>query len=288
MCPRRLLILAVILVVAACDVVPTPTPRATRPASAPPALSPTPVVSPTVDASAEPTPSASESAEPARPDPAAFLQVCRAVPGPRETPPIPCEDAVVAALEAQGVTAPTRVDVRFACGSAPACDRPDPDRAFVTVIVDEAATEVVVVRSADGGLTGTSAGPGEPPAVPAFTPPEPGRADFPGAPAGLAGRTAYPLCGEEQTPMGGPYDETARSCFLHGVLAGSPVEFASVGAGTEGGQYVNVYRYAGTGGIELVTGEGGRWSRRYTGIGEAGGGLVFETGGMSTAPQDVP
>ena len=46
--------------------------------------------------------------------------------------------------------------------------------------------------------------------------------------------------------MGGPYDEAGRRCFLTGVLAGSPVEFATLGAGTEGGGIVRLYRYAGT------------------------------------------
>jgi hypothetical protein len=88
--------------------------------------------------------------------------------------------------------------------------------------------------------------------------------------------------------MGGPYDEAARTCFLAGVLAGSPVELASIGSGTEGRPFVVLYRYGGTGGIEQVFGEAGAWVRSRTGIGTAGGGLVFDVDGLATAREPVP
>jgi hypothetical protein len=147
---------------------------------------------------------------------------------------------------------------------------------------------VKVVLAADGGLSVSEVQPAVRPAVPAFAPPARGLATLAGAPASLAGRPAYPLCGTEHAPMGGPYDEAARTCFLTGVLAGSPVEFASLGAGTEGGPFVSLYRFAGAGGVQVVSGEGDAWTRRFAGIADAGGGLVFDIGGLSGAPEPVP
>jgi len=238
--------------------------------------------------SVSPTATSAPSSEPLEPDPAAFLQVCWALDGPTDEPTLPCEDAVTTALAALSVTAPTRVDVRYACADAASCPAPDADRAFVTVVGDDTATEVEVSRSPDGTIDATAMRLGVEASPPVFSAPEPGLAAIPGGPASLAGRPPYPLCGQEQTPVAGPYDEAARTCFFTGVLAGSPVEFLSRGAGTEGQPYVHLYRYSGTGGVELVTGEGGTWLRRFTGIGEASGGLVFDAGGMSTRREPVP
>jgi hypothetical protein len=224
---------------------------------------------------------------PKEPDPATFLQVCRTLAGTESRPPVPCEDAVVAALAVLARTTPTRVEVA-ACGALMSCPKPDADRVFVDVLARGTTTEVELVRGTDGGLAVHGTGPGAIPVPPPYTAPPTGRAALPGAPASLASRPAYPLCGTEDTPMGGPYDERARTCFLDGVLAGSPVEFASVGRGTEGGQYVRLYRYDGSGGLEVVTGEDGAWQRAFTGIAEAGGGLVFDIGGMSTEREPVP
>ena len=257
----------------------SPAPSAVT-ASRPPTAAPT-------DPPTDPPPS---DDVPARPDPATFLQVCWGSTGPLVGPPIPCADAIETALAAPDVEGArvTRVDVRSSCLQPGSCAPAGVDAVWVTVLSDRDPKEIEVIRGGDGGLTAGSIRPGTRPQPPAFTPPPTGLADLPGAPASLADRAPYPLCGDETAPMGGPYDGPARTCFLNGVLAGSPVEFASEGAGTEGGRYVHLYRYPGTGGLEFVTGEGGSWQRSFTGIAEASGGLVFDIGGLSTRREPVP
>jgi hypothetical protein len=261
----------------------TPVSRAT-PASMPASVPP-PTEGPTPTDVSQPPPSADAE----RPDPASFLQVCGdATPAAGEA--IPCSDAIEAALTAPELAGAriVRVDLGGSCDPPRPCSRTSPGSVWVTVLSDRRPLLVEVVRAEDGGLAVGAVRRAARPEVPAFTPPPPGRADLPGAPASLLARPAYPLCGREDTPMGGPYDEPARTCFLTGVLAGSAVEFASAGQGTEGGPYARLYRYAGTGGIEFVTGEGGAWKRMFTGIGEAGDGLVFRVDGLSTRPEPVP
>ena len=285
---RHLSFLAVVLLVAAaCGAGPGPrTPAPSQIASSAGPAAPTATAIPTAARTPAPT-EAPATAEPPDPDPERFLQTCGVDP-PRPGSPIPCQDAVVAGLSALGAAEPARVDVRFDCGDAPGCSAPDIDRAFVTIGAGDDTTEVEVRRTSDGAIAPVSTRPGTLPPPPAFSPPPARRADIPDPPPGLAARPVFPLCGQEDTPMGGPYDEAARTCFRTGVLAGSPVEFASIGAGTEGLAYVVLYRYAGSGGVEVVTGEGGQWSRTFTGIRDAPGGLVFDVAGMSTAPEPVP
>jgi hypothetical protein len=222
-----------------------------------------------------------------RPDPATFLQVCRDLDG--ATPdPIPCADAVEIALEYPGLAGArvTRVDVRPACEPR-RCGRTTAVPLEITVLSDRPPLEVEVARGTDGGLAVGTVRPGKLPTAPAFTPPAPGLATLSGAPASLIARSPYPLCGEETAAMGGPYDRVARRCFLDGVLAGSPVEFASQTNGTEGGGLITVVRFAGNGGIEYVTGEAGQWTRAFTGIRPASGGLVFDVDGMATRSEPV-
>jgi hypothetical protein len=251
------------------------------------ATTPPPTILATDTPTAAPT---ATPAEPARPDPATFLQVCRAA-DLAKIRPVPCADVVEVALAAPELAGARldRVETGGSCDPALACGRVDAGPgAWVTVLSDRDPLIIRVMPAADGGLSVTEVHAAIRPAMPAFAPPASGLAKLPGAPASLAGRPAYPLCGTEQAPMGGPYDEAARTCFLTGVLAGSPVELASLGAGTEGAPFVALYRYAGAGGIEVVTGEGGAWTRRFTGIADAAGGLVFDIGGMSGAPEPVP
>jgi hypothetical protein len=294
---RHVLALAgIVLIAAGCATGPGPAsppgsaavPGSPAPSAIP--VSPPPTASPPAtppDAPTEPPPN---DEVPARPDPAGFLQVCWDAGTPRNLPPIPCADAIETAIAAPDLAGATvaRVDVRSSCSRPRACGQAGLDAVWVTVISDRAPAEVELVRGKDGGLTVATVGPGIAPTAPAFTPPATGRAELPGAPASLAVRPPYPLCGVEAAPAGGPYDRTARTCFWHGVLAGSPVEFASLGAGTEGGQFAHLYRYEGTGGVEFVTGEGGTWTRTFTGLAEAGGGLVFDVGGLSTRREPVP
>ena len=83
-------------------------------------------------------------------------------------------------------------------------------------------------------------------------------------------------------------DGVARRCFLNGVLAGSPVEFATSTSGTEGGALTMLIRFAGAGGVEYLTGEDAQWTRAFAGIRPAAGGLVFDADGMATRREPVP
>jgi hypothetical protein len=262
-------------------------PASESPDAAPVTTPPTgaPSDAPATDAPATDPPASDAPSD--RPDPATFLQVCR-LSVAVDADSIPCADAVETALRAPGLAGAhvTRVDVRAACERG-ACGGSRAGSLAVTVLSERPPTEVDVVRGTDGGLTVDTVHPGTPPATPPFTAPATGLAALPGAPPVLAGRTAYPLCGEETAAMGGPYDLPARRCFLDGVLAGAPVEFASRTTGTEGGALTTLVRFAGSGGIEYITGEGGLWTRAFTGIRPANGGLVFDIDGMATRREEV-
>jgi hypothetical protein len=304
---RSLAILALtVVVVAGCDMgggtspspvapagTPLGTPLATAPSAAPTVPGPAASESATARSdtpTAEPETPAPTGAAAAAPDPSMFLQVCQGFGAGGDELPIPCSDAVAAALADPSIAGSpvSRVAVGFRCPGDASCAPPDADVAFVAVTAGNVATVLRVTRAEDESLTTVVVGRGSPSTPPPFPAPAPGRAQLPGAPASLAAREPYPLCGREDTPMGGPYDEAARRCFLDGVLAGSPVEFASVGAGTEGAGYVRLFRYPGTGGVQLVSGENGVWRRRTTGIRVAGDGLVFDIDGLSTKPEPVP
>ena len=281
---RSVAVVALAMLVAACDVstIPPSIPGPSRLATAPPRQTEAPAETVSTEPPSDDVPT--------RPDPATFLQVCRDL-GQPSGDPAPCSDLVEAALAAPELAGARirRVDLGGSCDPPSSCGRATPVATFpVTVLSDRKPVLVELVRAADGSLVIRGLHAALPPRAPAFTPPATGLADLPGAPASLASRPAYPLCGQEQAPMGGPYDDAARRCFLAGVLAGSSVEFATVGSGTEGGAIVDLYRFAGTGGIEHVTGEAGTWTRTFTGIGEAGGGLVFKVDGMSTRPEPLP
>ena len=66
-----------------------------------------------------------------------------------------------------------------------------------------------------------------------------------GAPAEVAGRTAYPYCGEVE--LGEP--EAVSGCFRDAVLAGRPVELIDRYVGTEEGIITRIYRFDGRGAI---------------------------------------
>ena len=295
---RRVCILALmVLGISACDTGTVPSSIGAAASVPPPSPTAAATRQPTgalPDASTDaPVPAISEPPSddvPARPDPATFLQVCwrEALAG---VAPVPCSDVVEAALSVPELAGARidRVELGGQCDPPRSCGRAVVrPTVWVTVLSDHDPLIVDLVLDAGGGLMVQEVHPALASDRPTFTPPAPGLAELAGVPPGLAAREAYPLCGTESASMGGPYDETARTCFLNGVLAGSPVEFATIGAGTEGGAVVDLYRYAGSGGIEHVTGEGGTWVRSFTGIADAGGGLVFAIGGMATAPEPVP
>jgi hypothetical protein len=281
---RRLTILAVLgLAMAACaQPAPTP-PRQSPPASAPPSPAPT-IASP----DPTPAPTLSPQAGPPKLDPAAVLQVCESWPGGAAEPAIPCADAIEAAFASLAPPAVSRIDMRFTCPGPDTCPAADPDRAWVTVSDGSTATMVELARDADGGLSVVGTSPGALPAAPPFTPPPVARPDIAGAPASVAGRVPYPLCGDEKATMGGPYDVAARTCFLSGVLAGSPVEFISRSSGTEGEDTLALYRFDGRGGVEMLSMGDGAWTTFRTGIAAPYESLVFDVDGVSSKRVPAP
>ena len=262
----------------------------TSPMSPTPAASHTPSASPESPAIASPSPDAVK-VKLVRVDPAIVLQVCETyeIPDPDNPPDegihaLPCEDAIGAALAWLGDEAATvgRADVRYSCfdGSCPARD---PDRAYVTVVSEASTTqEVTVARTGDGlWIEGVASRPAL--EAPAFTPPRVRRPDIAGAPSTVAHRTPLPLCGEETAPMGGPYDEAARTCFLDGVLAGSPVELITHSRGTEGQPGTVVYRFEGRGIVTYTTVDD-HWESLVSGIRLVGNPDLFVLGGRMTRP----
>jgi hypothetical protein len=278
--------------VAACNA-PTPSAAPGSPSPATGTRAPADRQTPGPTPSPAPTPTgtpAGETDEPSpTPDPASFLQVCHAPPRASDVEPIGCGEAVKAALAGhRSSPRPSRIDVRFGCGSVRSCTEPDPDRVFVTLLSEGVATRLELRRMSDGTLAIAGAGAGRPPSTPAFVPPPAARASLTDPPPEIATRIPYPLCGDELVEPDGPYDVAARRCFLAGVLAGSPVEFAQHGAGTEGVPFATLYRFAGSGGVERIDGEGGAWTRTVTGIRPVGGTEVFALDGLQTVPAPVP
>ncbi len=257
----------------------------------PPTASAAPAITLSPTAVATATTEDGSGAPPADPDPASFLQVCAPFPGTSDAAPIRCGQAVKAALAAAavaGAAPPARVDVRFDCAPSATCGAPDPDRTFVTVLASGTAILVELHRDGEGELTAVKVGPGTVPTAPAFAPPAAGLADVPDPPASIASRPPFPLCGEEPVDPDGTHDVAARRCFLAGVLAGSPVEFAEQGTATEGGAYAVLYRFAGSGGVEETVADAGAWTRTITGIAPVGGDEVFALDGLATVPEPVP
>lgn len=215
-------------------------------------------------------------------DPARVLQVCEPFGRDTTEAPIACGDAIALAIQALGTRASgaRRASFSFICNHSPTCPDPSPTRAWVTFSGSGPAAEVAVVADSTNGLTVASVSSGIVGPNPSFAPPPVARPVVNGAPKEVARRTPYPLCGDEMTKMGGPYDAAARSCFLNGVLAGASVEFVARSHGIEGEPTVEIDRYDGTGGLWVYSGDNGRWTSYRTGIGPVGGGLIFGADGI--------
>jgi hypothetical protein len=174
-----------------------------------------------------------------------------------EPPPstIDCGDAVslgLAAIGAEGAASVRRLDFRFAapCGAATCAGR-RPDAGWVLARSESFDTLVVPVAiDLDGVLRAWPPidGPVQP--DPPFRPPARLAPDLgPSGPAELRDRVALPFCGEETMRDPDAFDRAARTCFLDGVLAGSPVELVSRAWSTEGHPITTVYRYPGRGAV---------------------------------------
>jgi hypothetical protein len=201
-----------------------------------------------------------------------------------------CADAVETALLSLGAGAGrvTRVDVRSRQCDDASCPAADPAAAFVTAVTPGSEpVEIEVRQQADGSIVVASTAPGKPPELPPFSPPAPAAPPLEGAPAGVTDRQPLPFCGSEEAAPGGPYDSASRTCFLDGVLAESPVEFITRSSSTEGTEVIELWRYDGAGGVEVVTAESGTWILIATGIRPAGEGRVFVGAGMSSARTEL-
>jgi hypothetical protein len=86
-----------------------------------------------------------------------------------------------------------------------------------------------------------------------FTSPPAARGTFDlQAPAAVATRSPLPYCGDD-TPADLTHADHA-ACFIDSVLAGRPAEWISEGPGYEGGRFVSIQRFMGSGAITIDSG----------------------------------
>ncbi len=278
------------LLVAACGSAPMPS---ASPSAAATAATSTPIVAAT-PSSQPPTSTSTPLAtlaldESIKLDPTRVLQVCHGTFERQSLPMMECGNVIKIALQALGGDAAhvARADFRFACTAGP-CLGASSDLGNVVVSGATLASEVTVVRGSDGGLAPTAIRAVEMPAAHPFTPPAVARPAVAGATKAIAGRTPYPLCGDETAPMHGPFDQAARTCFLTGVLAGARVEFVARSRGLEGEPTVLIYRFDGSGGLLIYSldktdsVDTGRWLSFWSGISDGAGDRVFDLGGDQT------
>jgi hypothetical protein len=214
--------LALAVACGACGVSPTPAPSAgpTVTPVPPVAVTSSPPASPSLSPPTSPEPTAGASPEPTAGaiDPSTFLQLCARRPAEGGAS-IACDEAVRTALESLGATvsAVVRVDTRYICpDTAASCATPERDRIVVLVTSGASTVEMTLARAEGGELAVAAVQPGALPRAPAFEPPPVARAPFDGAPASVANRAAYPLCGIETTGPYGPFDTAKRECFWTG------------------------------------------------------------------------
>lgn len=235
---------------------PTPTSAAEDSPTAAPSNSPASTA--TSRPATVPPASASPSPTVVRPrafDASAVLQVCETFVFPPPEEPVfalECGDAIGVVLAWLGDEAgdATRADMSYSCFDD-ACPARDPDRAYVAVTTSGGTREITVMRS--GNVFSIEGGARERPGpvAPDFTSPPVARPMFDGAPFAIARRRPLPLGGDETVSMGGPCDEAARTCFLHGGLSGSPVELVTRLHATDGEPRpgAELLRNTGTGGV---------------------------------------
>lgn len=200
---------------------------------------------------------------------------------------IDCGDAVVltlAAIGVQGASSVTRIDVGYGtwCPDSPKCLDRAPDLAWAVARSRAAGSLLIVLaRGPDGGLLAWPPQVGPTAVTPQFDPPHVIRPDFgPDTPSKIRDREPFPLCGDEITGPGGPYETSGRQCFLQGVLAGRPVEFVSRTSGTEGAPMLFVYRFTGEGAVVRYVRDGGEWSGSACGVAPLATDAVFNTAGV--------
>jgi hypothetical protein len=201
-----------------------------------------------------------------------FTLVCESWSGEPPTAVIDCAAAASLALAAIGgepAATVRRLDVRFGdrCEDGPCAEnRAD----VVRVVARSAEFDTVAVRVAldpAGELRAWPpiAGPTEPP--PAFAPPSAAAPDLgPELPDELRLRPPVASCGAEDLVEPDAFATDVRTCFLGGVLAGVPVEFASRGFSTEGQALLTLYRFAGRGPILRYIRTHAGWSGAACGI----------------------
>jgi hypothetical protein len=213
-------------------------------------------------------------------DPATFLQLCGGWPGDAADDPVQCDRLVQTALRGLPAGDPvTRVETSYSCLTA--CRPIDPNRGYVIVVTSAGAVEVEVGQQADGSYSVVAMAPMEVADTPAFTAPPVAAPAVDGAPPAVNARAPLPHCGLETRDMGGPFDSEGRQCFWDGIRAGSPVEFVETHPDTEGLQVTTVYRFDGSGAVEVVTNDEGGYWLIHTGIGPAAEpGRVFEMAGL--------
>lgn len=220
-------------------------------------------------------------------DPATFLQLCGLPPDDAREIAIECFDLVTAAIEGLPAgTAATRIETSYTCATS--CRPFDPDRGYAIVTTEAGVLELEVARQADGTLAVESSLPIDPPDPPAFEPPPASAPAADGAPPAVNGREPLPLCGVETGTAYDPFDVAGRQCFWDGMVAGSAVEFVTVHPDTEGLLTTTIYRYPGTGGVELFHNDEGGWWRTYSGVRPAREeGRIFDLDGL-TDRQRIP
>jgi hypothetical protein len=286
---RRTGVLLVEAIVAGCATGTWPAP--VTPAPVPSSSVAAPVPDPAASTTASPLPpSSSPGGADGMADPATFLQLCDRWPAAVDGDPIPCEELVGMAITSAAVAGArvTRVETSYGCSTGDECEPVASDQAHVTIASNLGAVELEVTRTTDGSLAITGSIPVDRPAPLPFDAPPPSAPAIDDAPAEVNQRAALPLCGHEVAEPYGPPDTAARDCFWNGVRAGSPVELVSSSTDTEGRPSTTIYRYAGTGGVEIVYNDETGWFRMFSGLEPFPDGKVFDLAGMTTTPTAVP
>jgi hypothetical protein len=214
-------------------------------------------------------------------DPATFLQLCGAWPGDPAEDAVSCAELVRAALRGLPAGDPvTRVQTSYSCATS--CQPLDPHHGWVIVETGADAVEVEVAQQADGSYGVAAIVPTPLTERQSFDAPGVSAPAIADAPVVVNQRTPLPLCGVESRVAGGPFETAARQCFLDGVRAGSPVEFIAHSWDTEGLDVNTIYRYTGSGSVEVVTNDEGGYWLIHVGIGPAfEPGRVFDLAGLS-------
>ena len=260
---------------AGCSVHPPPSPDLSvtpRPSETPVQVAPTasPRPSPTAARTAAPQPLTTavpaELLGPLAADFEAITRICYQFRGfgtDLDPPPLDCSTMIELALRASGDLQLSiwRAEFGYAsCGSG-RC----PHAGTVALHSNAAGTVLLDVhRTEHGSILVGPPRRGPPPAsVPGYQSPP---AAAPEVPAGLEDRAPLPHCGRFFV-----YDDNASepACFQRAIDAGQPAELIKDSVSLEGATLVDVYRFLGSGGVEIWSwgepdefGGDGKWHRR--------------------------